>query len=273
MRWLAALGLSSLLMASLQAAEFSEQEPNTGSIRIVPVDPTPEADQVTTEIVFPQEGEVKSGVVSVEVKIAGFPIGNMSDFPRKNEIYDDPEGQAIYLIVDDNDPIILNESLVDALDNNENYYEELLESKIPFQLDDGMHVLQTFPVRSFRESLKGDGCYNMRVFYYRLQKDNLNFDEDAPYLTYNQPLGEYTYHRRKPILLDFYLNNCQLSKDGYKVRLTIDKEAPRTLTAWVPYFLYGLQPGSHTIRLELLSPQNKRVPGIFNDVTRTITIQ
>jgi hypothetical protein len=72
--------------------------------------------------------------------------------------------------------------------------------------------------------------------------------------------------------LDFLISNCELTPDGYKVRLTIDGNVHRTLTSWQPYYIYGLSKGKHTIRLELLNKEEK-VPGSFNDVTRTIYVQ
>ena len=107
------------------------------------------------------------------------------------------------------------------------------------------------------------------------EKENPNIDLSQPYLTYNAPQGEYPYNskRPQPILLDFYITNCELSKDGYKVRLTIDNDVKRNLISWQPYYIYGLAPGTHKIRLELLDPQNSKVSGQFNDVQRTFTIR
>jgi hypothetical protein len=73
-------------------------------------------------------------------------------------------------------------------------------------------------------------------------------------------------------LLDFYLSNCDLSPDGYKVRLTVDGTMTRVISSWQPYYISGLKKGTHTIRLELIDEKNLLVPGIFNDNQRTITI-
>ena len=98
---------------------------------------------------------------------------------------------------------------------------------------------------------------------------------DKPYLTYNEPQGEFIVDKRnpKPILLDFYIHNCELSKDGYKVRLTIDNANQRILNSWQPYYIYGLKKGTHKIRLELLDPENSLLPGMFNKVERTIVVK
>jgi len=112
----------------------------------------------------------------------------------------------------------------------------------------------------------------VRRFYIGERKDNLDVDLCGPYLTYNEPLASLRYCSCKPILLDFYLSNIQLSQDGYKVRVTIDGDITRVLTQWVPYYIYGIPSGSHTVQLELINEKNEVAPGIFNKVTRTIQV-
>ena len=53
----------------------------------------------------------------------------------------------------------------------------------------------------------------------------------------------------QPVLLDFFISNCELTSDGYKVRLIVDGDAIRTLTSWQPYYIYGLKKGP--IRFDL----------------------
>jgi hypothetical protein len=138
-----------------------------------------------------------------------------------------------------------------------------------------MHIIRTFPVRSYNESVKSERAFAASTFYYQTKKESAVMDLSKPYLTYNEPQGEYDYAKKdmQPILLDFYLTHCDLSQDGYKVRLTIDNTDKRTLTAWQPYYIYGLGKGLHKVRLELLDPSNNVIPGPFNDVTRTIVVK
>jgi hypothetical protein len=263
-------------LSCLFAAEMKEQAPNPKGIRIVPVEPTPEPNEVKTKIVFPKADElISSHTIKGQIKLEGYPLGVDSDFPRKKEIYNDPEGQSLHVFIDNQPYFPLNEAVIDALEDFENYYDQSVIFNVPVTLQPGMHVMRVFPVRSFREGLKGDNCYDMHVFYYKVIKDNPQMILDGPYLTYNEPQGEFTVNKTnpQPILLDFYIHNCELSKDGYKVRLTIDNSNQRTLTSWQPYYIYGLKKGMHHIRLELLDPQNLVLPGLFNDVERTIVIK
>ncbi|HEY2811294.1 MAG TPA: hypothetical protein VGJ00_07910 [Rhabdochlamydiaceae bacterium] len=274
-RFFLAAGCSLALFSCAFSAEMKEHAPNPKGIRVVPVDPTPEPNQVKTRIQFPKADELKNNTpIKGQIKLQGFPLGVDSDFPRKKEIFNNPKGQSLHVFIDNQPYFALNEALIDALDDFEDYFDQTVMLQIPFTLQPGMHVMRVFPVRSFNESLKGDNCYDMHVFYYRIIKDNPQMILDGPYLTYNEPQGEFTYDKKgaKPILLDFYIHNCELSRDGYKVRLTIDNANQRTLTTWQPYYIYGLKKGVHHIRLELLDAQNKVVPGMFNDIERSIVI-
>jgi len=265
---------SALALTGGFCAEINEQAPNPKEVRIVPVDPTPEPDHVTTKILFPQNGEVKSSSpIKGQIRVAGFPLGVDSDFPRKKEVYNDNEGQSLHIFIDNQPYFSVNEALINALDDIEEYFDQTADFAIPFKLQPGMHVIRVFPVRSYNESLKDDGCFAASVFYYKKKAENPQIDLSQPYLTYNEPQGEYSYSAGEPILLDFYITNCQLSRDGYKVRFTLDNNVQRTMTSWQPYYIYGLKKGVHRVRLELLDPSNKPVSGMFNDVQRTIVIK
>jgi hypothetical protein len=109
------------------------------------------------------------------------------------------------------------------------------------------------------------------TFFVGQRKPTLSVDLSMPYITYNQPQGEFD--GKQPILLDFFVKNTQLSKDGYQVRLTIDRTDKRLLSDWSPYYIYGLKRGSHTIKLELLDQHNKVVKPLFNDLERTIVVR
>lgn len=262
--------LSSLLISCALFGADIEGESKT-NIRIVSVDPTPEPDQVLTHISFPDNGEVKeSNPVTVQIRLEGFPLGIYSDFPRARELRDRKQGQSLHIIVDDKPFIAVNEAIDDTADSEEIDFDQTIEVTIPFKLSDGPHVLRVFPVRSFDESLKGHKAFESTYFYVG-KKQGKPVDLSQPYLTYNQPVGEF--ESGKPILLDFFLSNAQLSRDGYKVRLTIDGSDKRILTQWIPYYIYGLSKGSHTIKLELLNPLNRVVPGLFGDPQRTITLR
>lgn len=270
MRWIAALLLFSL---SLSAASITPYRSNPSMVRIVPVEPTPEPDNVQTTLVFPRRGQVVyQSPVSVQARLTGFPLGTNSDFDRAKEIYNDPMGQSLLVFLDNDHPIEIYKSFIDALDDNNLFWDLTLTTRIPYTLRPGMHVIRAFPDRSYGESLKRPGCYAVTYFFFQEEIDNLDVDLNGPYLTYNEPLETLNYNAAKPILLDFFLSNTQLSSDGFKVRVIINGDNIRDLTRWVPYYIYGLTSGKHTVRLQLIDENNKVVPGLFNDVSRTITV-
>lgn len=240
----------------------------TSDVRVVPVEATPEPDNVNTKIAFP-EGDMKDdSKPSLEFRLEGFPLGIHSDIPRAREIRDRGEGQTLQILIDDKPFVEVNEALEDSADTEEIDFDQTIEIKSPYSLKPGVHVLRVFPARSFDESLKGSGTFAATTFYVKEKTGKI--DLSKPYLTYNQPQGKFK--NNMPILLDFYVTNTQLSKDGYKVRLTIDKSDKRILTEWVPYYIYGLGVGSHTIKLELLDPSNRVIPPLFNDLEKTIRV-
>ncbi|MBM3198325.1 MAG: hypothetical protein FJZ58_03615 [Chlamydiae bacterium] len=267
--------LSSIALNSspLQAGiGLKEEAPNPNDIQVVPVERTVEPDNVNLRIQYPEDGDLETkSPVHVEMRLDWFPLGVDSEFPRKNELYNDHKGQSIHVFIDDREYFEINEALFDALDDHEEFFDQTAEFDIPFPLTPGPHIIRAFPCRSFGESLKSGRVFAAELFYFQ-KKGPIKMDFSRPYLTYNEPQGNY-FDASKPILLDFFIKNCTLSMDGYKVRLTIDNANQRFLYSWSPYYIYGLPKGTHTIRLELIDPQNNREPGVFNDVTREITIR
>ena len=272
-RYLLAIAL--LASFSLSAAQPEIPQANSTEIRVLAVEPSPEGDHVETKIMHPRNNDLeRSNPVAVQVRLEGFPLRTYTQFPRAKEVLNyNKTGQSLHVFIDNEPYFIENEAIVNALQEQEVYYEQMLEFKLPMNLKPGQHLIRVFPARSYGESLKGDGCYDMRVFYVGSQTPKLDFDPRSPYLTYNQPQGELTHSPPKPVLLDFYISNAQLSPDGYKVRLTIDGRVKRILTKWVPYYIYGLKPGKHTFKLELLNESNTVVSGMTNSIERMVHIK
>jgi hypothetical protein len=269
------LSISLFAFTILNAAEQETPSPNPTDIRVVAVESTPEGDEVETKIVHPRNNDLeRSNPIDVLIRLDGYPLRTYSQFPRAKEVQNyNKTGQSLHIFIDNEPYFPQNEAIVNALQDQDIYYEQVLDFKIPFNLKPGQHLIRVFPARSYGESLKGDGCFAMRLFYVGSQEPKLDFNPDGPFLTFNQPQGEMTYNKSKPILLDFYITNTQLSRDGYKVRLTIDDTVQRVLTRWSPYYIYGLKQGKHSLKLELLDESNSVVPGMTNSVTRTVVLK
>lgn len=254
------------------AVEYQEGESNLTNIQVVPVSATPEADDIALRIQYPTNDRVEKKLpIHVEMRIDWFPLGVEVDFHRREEIYNSNQGQSIHVFVDDQEYFIVNEALFDALDDHDEFFDQIAEFDLPGPLSPGLHVIRAFPCRSYGESLKKPGNFLASTFYFQT-KTKQTFDLKQPFLTYNEPQGTIQ-DAAKPVLLDFYISNCALSKDGYKVRITIDGKNQRFLYDWTPYYIYGLNTGKHEIHLELISPQNTPVPGPFNNVKRTFILE
>lgn len=129
----------------------------------------------------------------------------------------------------------------------------------------GRNVALCFLSRSYHESLKHNSAVVVKQFTMP-GKDSLAAGDvmKDPTLFYSRPKGDYKQIDGDKILLDFYLLNTDLDKDGYSVKATIDGEE-WTINKWDAYFIEGLQLGKHTVRLQLMDASGKPVPGPFND--------
>ncbi len=251
--------------------EFKEGKSNPNDIQVVPVDPSREANDISLRLQYPASDAIETEEpITAQMRLDWFPLGVDSESKRKNQVYSDGEGQSIHVFIDEQPYFEVTEALSDALDDHDTFFNQSAEFEIPFALSPGAHIIRAFPCRSYGESIKGSKSFIASMFYYQ-KKEESKIDLSEPFLTYNTPQGRYESDDR-PILLDFYINNCTLSKDGYKVKITINNANQRFLYSWTPYYIYGLKSGQHTIRLELLSPQNTIVPGVFNAVERTFFI-
>lgn len=248
------------------------QVPLQGYVRIVKMDDFPEPEAVQLTLVFPEkEALVKRNPVFTQIRLRGFSLGTDSLFGRKLGIANSPLGQTLRIVVDDKPYYPFNGPSIDAYDDDGNFFESNYKFELPYTLDAGLHTVRVFPCRSYGESLKSDQVFEARAFYVG-DKGNFPIHLYMPYLTYNEPSNQTRLEEGKPILLDFLISNCELSPDGYKVRVEIDGKESAKLADWRPYFIYGLSKGKHEVRLTLIDRKNKLVHGPFNDITRIIYV-
>lgn len=242
-------------------------------IQLVPVDPTPQPENTKIYIVYPEKGQMLSSEnVWVQVKLRGFPLGNMTENDRGRDIANSPIGQSVHIVIDNNIYFARTGTDIAPYNEDENYYEAMFKFQLPMKLSQGKHYIRVFPARSYGESLKEDGSFAASYFYVDNTRDNIEMDLSQPYLTYNEPSGYMDLRENQPILLDFYVSNCELSADGYQVKATIDTNTVRNITSWRSYYINDLSRGKHTIRLQLVDKKSQQVPGVFNDVTTTFRV-
>jgi hypothetical protein len=166
-------------------------------------------------------------------------------------------------------------------------YKPIYDPKPPVKLSDlpggdalseGPHVLVAFPSRANHESVKTPGALTIVPFWVGKKGGEKIQDVSKPTLIYSRPKGDYKGDMANHVLIDFQLANTTLAPDKNKVHIAVtgpgiegDKSADATKFG-PPFYLDNLQDGSYSIKLELLGPDGKVLPGSWNSVSRSINI-
>ena len=230
-----------------------------GGVELVPGRSSPWPVQGTAlAITAPANGAVVQNPVHLELLVPGFEAGVPTPGADARGIARSAQGQHVHVVVD-NEP-----------------YHALYDLSAPFELPElapGPHAIRAFPSRQWHESVKTPGAFEVVQFYVGAETGDLPITPGAPLLTYSRPVGTYRGADADSIMVDFYVRNAELGPNGHKVRLTVDNTTSELIAAWIPYFIVGLVPGEHTVRLELLNPAGRSVPGAYNVTERVITVE
>ena len=95
---------------------------------------------------------------------------------------------------------------------------------------------------------------------------------------YSRPKGDYFGKDVNNVLLDFYVWNCTLAPDGYKVKAEIANQAieaqklSATIDKWEPHFIQNLGLGKCTVALTLVDKDGKKVDGPQTTASREFTL-
>ncbi|CAM3410089.1 hypothetical protein POKO110462_01520 [Pontibacter korlensis] len=203
----------------------------------------------------PAGGVVEPGPVQFSYSLSNYELTRMTPHSNAEHMANSHQGQHIHNIVD-NEP-----------------YTAHYETEFTKEIGEGEHVILSFLSRSYHESLKHKGAYDLRKITVGKPTESLEFDESAPHMFYSRPKGEYVGPAEtEKVMLDFYLVNTDLSTTGNKVRATING-TEFILDRWMPYIMEGLPMGENTIKLELIDNNGNVLPGPFNSVERTFTLK
>ncbi len=226
-----------------------------GGLRVYAFDDTQNYPEAQLQLNAPAAGStVAAGPVGFNYNLSNYELTRMTPHDNAEHLANSQEGQHIHNIVD-NEP-----------------YTAHYETAFTKDLKEGNHVVLSFLSRSYHESLKHKGAYDLRVIKAGNPTGEMNFDTEGQHMFYSRPKGEYVGDDTEKIMLDFYLVNTDLAADGNKVRATING-TEFMLDRWLPYILEGLPMGENTIKLELVDNNGNVVPGLFNTVERTITLK
>lgn len=205
-----------------------------------------------------QVQEINSDSVSFKVNydIDNFTLTEHTEDHNAHLLANSHDGQHIHFIMD-NLP-----------------YAALYKPENEVKLKKGSeHYLLSFLSRSYHESIKEPSAYVLKHFsisndgkYQELETPN------SPMLFYSRPKGEYTGKDTEAVLLDFYVLNTTLSKDGNKVQASINEEN-FVLDNWQPYQIKGMPLGENTIKLTLTDASGKLLTGENTSVERIIILK
>ena len=240
-------------------ADFDEPVPEGPvGLKIVKGENGPDFPDAKFAISSPAADEViTSDSIMITTSVAGVELKAPTVGEGANGLAYSADGQHIHVIIDDNP-----------------YMAKYDETFSIGTLEPGPHTLRAFPSRSWHESVKTPGVFVARTFYVGEKTGEPVLQEDQPLLTYSRPKGTYVGDDARKVMLDFYIANCELGPDAYKVVASIDGKVMDTLTEWRPYYIEGLKKGEHTIGLKLIGPDGNLVPnGPFNDVEQKITVK
>lgn len=229
-------------------------------VTLTTVSPSPEFPGATLAISSVKAEKVgkDSAKVSFNFAVKNYELKMQTSDNANKMCNNSDKGQHIHFILD-NQP-----------------YKALYEPKNDVTLaNGGEHYLMAFLSRSYHESIKSKGA--AVVYHFKIdEKGNLKKLDDPkePMLFYSRPKGDYFGKDTANVLLDFYVWNCNLATDGYKVNADIANETNTgqqlsvTIDKWEPHFIQNLGTGKSKVTLTLTDKDGKPVEGHQASVSR-----
>jgi hypothetical protein len=234
---------------------------------IYSVERSPQIPFARAKITFPGQDELlEDDDVFVVVEVENFQLGAQTNTLRSTELSNSPKGQHVHLIVD-NKPYIA-------------VYDQGVPVNVG-KLGPGTHTVVAFPSRSYHESVKSPTAYDVKNFNIITSSSDNVLMRDTPSIVYSRPKGTYKGEDAKEIMLDFYLNDVEISLGGNFARYTIAKKDGAKFSdevytfdvyEWKPSFIKGLSSGVYSVTLELLDGNGNLIPGAWNSTTRKIEV-
>jgi hypothetical protein len=203
----------------------------------------------------PAGADLAAGTNRFEFNVSGFQLGTQTPDKDGKGLANNPQGQYAALILNNGPVIQMNAATSDQA------------------LQDGHYVMLAFPSRSYHEGTKGKSGYIFRQFNVGQPENFREIDTKAPHIFYHWPTGTLKgAAETTKVLLDFYLVNCSLGPDDFKVKLTVNGTS-FTLTNWVSYMIEGLPMGENKIQLELIDANGQQVESPYNPVERIFRLE
>jgi len=195
-----------------------------------------------------------NGKFSYDYDATNYELGQQTTDDRSKMCANSGKGQHIHFIV------------------NDEPYKAFYTADFENKMEDGEYHILSFLSRSYHESIKNGKAHLAQTVKFEGGKITSAEDITTPMLFYSRPKGTYTGDDTKKLLLDFFIVNTELSKEGNQVKVTVNGEEIATVAEWKPYFLEGLPMGTNTVTLELIDAEGNTVEAPHNPVTRTFDL-
>jgi len=245
----------------LVACQSSDQQSNAGSgvdkdasaradgkkYRLTPVNSTVQYPDAKIEYGYFSNGQFAFNV-------SNYQLGQQTADAGSLMCANSAQGQHIHLIFDD-EP-----------------YAARYSNVFDFNKEDGRYYMLAFLGKSYHESIKTPTAYVAHRVSVRDNSIYARSDIKDPVLFYSRPKGTYVGKDAEKVMLDFYLLNCDLEGQAYKVLADINGEQ-HLISKWQSYYIEGLPFGENTIKLTLIFNSGEVVPTKLNPVTRTFTLK
>ena len=168
-------------------------------------------------------------------------------------------------------------------------YKRIDDPKAPIKLKDldpsyalaeGHHVLVAFPSRSTHESVKPIGkAVPLAVTTFWVGKKGQGAAKATdPMFIFSRPKGANDGPPpAEGILVDFYLSNVELGEGKHSISATLsgpgaEKGVQVSIKEWAPFRIKNVRDGAYDLKMTLLGPDGKPVPGAWNDTARQFTV-
>jgi hypothetical protein len=226
-------------------------------VTITPLSGSPEYPEATLTHPGGEMIEVEAGSVDFDFTVENYELGVQTENAGKNGLANSAKGQHIHFILD-NGP-----------------YSAHYESKFSKEIEEGDHVLLAFLSRSYHEAVKNETSFVVKKIRAGnpSEENQMDVDFSAEHLFYSRPKGTYKGEDAKKVLLDFFLLGTEISEEGNKVMVRVNNNEEYLINEWRPHVIEGMPMGENKIQLTLVDKDLNPIPGPFNSVTRTITLE
>lgn len=187
------------------------------------------------------------GPNKIELKLDNYYLGGSTTDQDEKNVRLNSTGQFLFVIKD------------------QKVIEKSKDLNFKFDLKRGNNSFFVVPSRSYEMSIKNKNSW----LAYELNIDNIKnralyHSITEPGIFICSPSSRYYEGVSERVLFDFFVINTELSLEGSKVILEIDKSTKFTLDTWRPFYVEGLKSGKHNFKAYIVDKDDKPLKGKYS---------